>query len=210
MSSGISPEVWCQSQSCHPDSSAVRTLGAVNRPSVRSPSTTEIEIIEGCASLASVAITRKQSEAALHDSEAQLRLITDGLPVLIAYLDNQQCYQFANKTAEKWHRLPRTEIIGSHIRDIVGEVNYPKIQPYLESALSGKTVTFETELFLSDRQVRHISGTCISDLDHDGEVKGVINLVSDISDRKATERMKNEFISVVSHELRTPLMNCLE
>ena len=171
----------------------------------RSPSTTEIEIIEACASLASVAITRKQSEAALSDSEAQLRLITDGLPVLIAYLDNQQCYQFANKTAEKWHRLPRTEIIGSHIRDILGEVNYLKIQPYLESALSGKTVTFETELFLNDRQVRHISGACISDLDHDGKVKGVINLVSDISDRKATERMKNEFISVVSHELRTPL-----
>ena len=66
-------------------------------------------------------------------------------------------------------------------------------------------MTFETELFLSNRSLRYISATCIPVLDIDGEVKGVINLVSDISDRKATELMKNEFISVVSHELRTPL-----
>ncbi|MBE9043610.1 PAS domain S-box protein [Pleurocapsales cyanobacterium LEGE 10410] len=171
----------------------------------RSPKPKELEIIEACASLASVAITRKQSEAALQNSESQLRLITDALPVLIAYLDDRQCYQFANKTAENWHRLPRTKIVGSHIKDIVGEVNYPKIQPYIESALSGNTATFETELFLSDRSLRHISATCIPALYSDGEVKGVINLVSDISDRKANERMKNEFISVVSHELRTPL-----
>ncbi|MGH2416144.1 MAG: sensor histidine kinase, partial [Microcystaceae cyanobacterium] len=36
-------------------------------------------------------------------------------------------------------------------------------------------------------------------------VKGFFALMSDISDRKAIERMKDEFISVVSHELRTPL-----
>jgi signal transduction histidine kinase len=38
-----------------------------------------------------------------------------------------------------------------------------------------------------------------------GKVQGFFALTSDISDRKAIERMKDEFISVVSHELRTPL-----
>ena len=36
-------------------------------------------------------------------------------------------------------------------------------------------------------------------------VKGFFALNSDISDRKAIERMKDEFISIISHELRTPL-----
>ena len=34
---------------------------------------------------------------------------------------------------------------------------------------------------------------------------GFFALASDISDHKAIERMKDEFIAVVSHELRTPL-----
>jgi PAS domain S-box-containing protein len=33
----------------------------------------------------------------------------------------------------------------------------------------------------------------------------VVSLIQDISERKAIERMKDEFISVVNHELRTPL-----
>ncbi|MEL6815744.1 MAG: ATP-binding protein, partial [Cyanobacteria bacterium J06598_3] len=36
-------------------------------------------------------------------------------------------------------------------------------------------------------------------------IKGFFALTTDISDRKAIERMKDEFIAVVSHELRTPL-----
>ncbi len=49
-----------------------------------------------------------------------------------------------------------------------------------------------------DRQARHISATYIPDLDQDGEVKGFVALISDISDRKAISQMKDEFISVVS------------
>jgi signal transduction histidine kinase len=47
--------------------------------------------------------------------------------------------------------------------------------------------------------------TYIPHLDEQKNVKGFFALTSDISDRKAIERMKDEFISVVSHELRTPL-----
>ena len=59
---------------------------------------------------------RKQSEAALQQSETQLRLITDALPALIAYIDRRQCYQFVNRTYEGWQKQPLTKIIGSHMR----------------------------------------------------------------------------------------------
>ena len=39
----------------------------------------------------------------------------------------------------------------------------------------------------------------------DGAVVGAVVTLSDISARRAVERMKDEFVSVVSHELRTPL-----
>jgi PAS domain S-box-containing protein len=38
-----------------------------------------------------------------------------------------------------------------------------------------------------------------------GGVEGYLVMVSDISERKSIERLKNQFISTVSHELRTPL-----
>jgi PAS domain S-box-containing protein len=42
-------------------------------------------------------------------------------------------------------------------------------------------------------------------LDRDGQMKSVLSMALDVTDRDRVERMKNEFISVVSHELRTPL-----
>ena len=63
----------------------------------RSPEPKELEIIEACANLASIAIIRQQVEATLQHSESQLRLITDAVPALISYVDNQQCYQFVNQ-----------------------------------------------------------------------------------------------------------------
>lgn len=38
-----------------------------------------------------------------------------------------------------------------------------------------------------------------------GELTGYIGVATDITARKAVDRMKDEFISIVSHELRTPL-----
>ncbi|MBW4534336.1 MAG: PAS domain S-box protein [Pleurocapsa minor HA4230-MV1] len=169
------------------------------------PEPKELEIIEACANLASIAITRQQSEAVLQQSESQLRLITDALPALIAYVDNRQCYQFVNQTFGDWFGKSPTQIIGSHLQEILGEAYYQQIKHHLELALTGQTVTYETELELSDRSLHWVNVTHIPDLDKEGGVKGFISLISDISNRKATERMKDEFVSIVSHELRTPL-----
>jgi PAS domain S-box-containing protein len=38
-----------------------------------------------------------------------------------------------------------------------------------------------------------------------GEVTGAVVLFRDVTERRALDKMKNEFVSVVSHELRTPL-----
>ena len=45
---------------------------------------------------------RRQAEAALRQSEEQLRLITNALPVLIAYVDDRQQYRFNNQAYNDW------------------------------------------------------------------------------------------------------------
>lgn len=148
---------------------------------------------------------RKQAEAALRQSEEQLRLITNALPVLIAYVDDQQQYRFNNNAYFDWLGKSPGEIYGSHLQHIWGAACYQRMQFYVDSALSGHTVTYENEITLANGNQRSVDVTYVPHLDDQNTVKGFFALTSDISDRKAIERMKDEFISVVSHELRTPL-----
>ena len=148
---------------------------------------------------------RLEAEAALRHSEEQLRLIANGLPVLIAYVDQQQCYKFNNEAYQNWLGLSPREIYNSHLLQVHGAQEYQQIQPYVDTALKGETVTYERDLMLQDGSIHSLNVTYIPHIQGADLVQGFFALTSDISDRKAIERMKDEFISVVSHELRTPL-----
>ncbi|PSB48130.1 ATP-binding protein, partial [Chamaesiphon polymorphus] len=148
---------------------------------------------------------RKQAETALRQSEEQLRLITNALPVLIAYIDDRECYQFNNRAYTDWLGQSLTAMHGTHMRQVWGNDCYQRMEPYIQTALAGQVVTYENEIDLIDGSSRSVSVTYIPHRDLEDRVGGFFALTSDISDRKAIERMKDEFISVVSHELRTPL-----
>ncbi|MEA5568900.1 ATP-binding protein [Anabaena sp. UHCC 0399] len=148
---------------------------------------------------------RMHAEATLRQREEQLRLITNALPVLIAYVDEQQQYRFNNQAYHDWLGQSPGEIYGCHLRQVWGEDCYQRMQVYVKIALAGQAVTYENDIVLKDGSGRSVDVTYIPHLDDQNTVKGFFALSSDISDRKAIERMKDEFISVISHELRTPL-----
>ncbi|MEL6604995.1 MAG: ATP-binding protein [Cyanobacteria bacterium J06614_10] len=147
---------------------------------------------------------RQRTASALRHSEKQLRLITNALPALVAYIDSHHRYRFNNYAYELWYDIPYQQIKGRQVSDIVSLGVYQQMLPYLEQALMGEKVTYEAEMVQSSGERLWASVSYIPDM-RDGQVQGLFSLVSDISDRKATERMKDEFVSVVSHELRTPL-----
>ena len=155
---------------------------------------------------------RKQIEAALRQSEYQLRLVTNNLPVLIAYVDCQQRYQFNNQVYEQWLGFSPADISGKSMQQVMGEDYYQSVRPHIEAVLAGQQVSYESEVTFKDGRDRSVSVTYIphiETLSHSdaalAKTKGFFALTTDISDRKAIERMKDEFIAVVSHELRTPL-----
>lgn len=148
---------------------------------------------------------QRQSEAALRRSEARLRLTANTLPALICYVDTEQRYGFNNQTYEDWYGIPIAELQGRYIWESLGNEDYTRIQPQVEAALAGRQTSFETELTTPDGKSRCLMVTYIPEIDEHGDVKGFFGLSNDISDRKAAERMKDEFVSIVGHELRTPL-----
>jgi PAS domain S-box-containing protein len=130
---------------------------------------------------------RKQAEIALRQSEEQLRLITDSLPVCICYLDQEQRYRFVNKTYEAWFGCNRDEIYGRTLREFVGEAAYSAIQQYNERVLAGETVYYESEVPYRLGGSRYISGILIPEFDAQSQVRGWFALITDITERKQTE-----------------------
>ncbi|HEY9669469.1 MAG TPA: PAS domain S-box protein, partial [Coleofasciculaceae cyanobacterium] len=130
---------------------------------------------------------RKQIEEALQQQEAQLRLITNTVPVLISFVDAQQRYRFNNRTYEEWFGHPATEVYGKPIREVLGEAAYEAVLPYVEQVLAGQPITFESEIPYQEGGIRYVSATYVPRFDCQGNVEGYVGLVSDISERKQAE-----------------------
>ena len=108
---------------------------------------------------------RQLAEAALRNSEAQLRLITNHLPVLIAYVDSQQRYQFTNEVYQHWLGQSPADSYGASIEQVMGEAYYKKNRPYIEAVLAGKQVSYESELTFQDGRSHSVSVAYVPHID---------------------------------------------
>ena len=148
---------------------------------------------------------RIEAEKSFQRSEEQLRLITDGLPVLIAYIDDRQRYLYNNRTYETWFGKSRSTLIGQKISTLYPQQDYQKMLPYIKEALLGKAVSFEIQSINEKQPTFWMNITYIPDFDANNQVKGFFSMIEDITERKQVEKMKSEFVSIASHEMRTPL-----
>jgi len=129
----------------------------------------------------------KERTQRLAESESRLRLIADSLPALISYVDTDLIYRFNNQAYEEWFGKSSNEIIGRHIRDVVGEATYQRTLSRLNVALSGKMESYEYELPLPSGDVRYVSASYVPDFEANGRVRGIFVLATDITDRKLAE-----------------------
>ncbi|WNZ25591.1 PAS domain-containing protein [Leptolyngbya sp. NK1-12] len=124
---------------------------------------------------------------ALRAREAQLQLITDSISGCISYIDASYRYRFVNRTYEDWFNCKKADILGKTVEDVIGTSAYQRVRQYVERALSGETVTYEAEMPYQGDKIRHISAVLVPDLDEQQAVQGYYALITDISDRKASE-----------------------
>lgn len=130
---------------------------------------------------------RKQAEEALRQRETELRLVTNAVPALIAFVDADQRYRFNNQSYEDWFGQSATELYGQHIRDVVGKASYEQIRPYVEQVLAGQQVTFERSVAFKNGHTQYLVVTYVPRFDDQGVVEGFVALITNISDRKQAE-----------------------
>jgi PAS domain S-box-containing protein len=129
----------------------------------------------------------EQANRDIAESEARMRLVTDSMPLMLAYLDRDQVYRYVNIKFIEWLGLSREEIIGRRVPDVLGPAKYAMIRKQVESALSGKYETYERQYETPSGGIQHVLAHQAPHLAADGQVLGYYALLEDITERKQAE-----------------------
>ncbi|CAN5323033.1 hypothetical protein BH09PSE6_BH09PSE6_21630 [soil metagenome] len=129
---------------------------------------------------------RQRVRTALQESESKLRLITDNVDTLIAYIDPAYRYQFANKRYEDWFGVPVDAILGQTMAEFMGEAAFQEFEPHIRDALLGLRVQFTREHAQPDGRVIVAQVTYLPHVEN-GIVLGVYSITHDITPLKAVE-----------------------
>lgn len=146
-------------------------------------------------------------------TDARTSFVTEHAAVMLAHCDRELRYVFANRVyAERFGNTPGS-LLGKRIPEVIGLQAFEAIKPFVERALAGERVEFETEVPYETLQTRFMHCTYVPDIDaRSGQTLGFVAAISDITDRRRLEeqlreadRLKDEFLAVLAHELRNPL-----
>jgi formate hydrogenlyase transcriptional activator len=185
-------------------------------PEVRTPSETDLRLIEGAGHIAVIAIEGERSqeslrsafeeirdsEAKLRQEERELRQLMDFLPQHVLVLDKDGTLLQANKTMLDYKGLTLEEMKGGGTRERINRDVHPddleRVQSERSAGLS-RGVPFETEkrLLGKDGQFRWFLFRYNPVLNEAGDIVRWFATATDIEDRKqAEDRMRNEAIAL--------------
>ncbi|MCP3675521.1 MAG: PAS domain-containing protein [Gammaproteobacteria bacterium] len=145
----------------------------------------------------------KKIETALLEKEREITLYTDNSPALLAYLDNNLVFRFANKTIADSHNLKKEDIIGSKISDVLSKDELDFKRQYIGFALENRKQQFEYES--QDIFSGYYLVTYIPDVNSDNKVIGIYTISQDISNRRKAELALREINTTLEQrvEMRT-------
>jgi len=111
----------------------------------------------------------KESAASAEGERFDVDHLLNNLPGLVAYLDRDLCYRYANKNYAAGHALRPQDLIGKRCETLCGENSRALVIDHLTRALGGESTTFSYELAGLPVQADYVP-----DLRSDGSVAGVI------------------------------------
>jgi PAS domain S-box-containing protein len=155
---------------------------------------------------------RQQAEDARRESEERLRLVLDAIPALVAFLDPRHRYIFGNAAYGRWFGVDPETLPGRSVGEVIGEESYRRIRPYIERALAGEHVRYESPFVFGGGREGVLQAVYVPQRALDGRVTGYVAIAWDVSAERSAEQelrqradFERQLIGIVSHDLRNPL-----
>ncbi len=172
------------------------------------------DLLIAIGAIASLALENERyirSKAKKHKRETNLyndfiNKLVNNLVDSIVTIDSEGTIQASNRATTNLFNYPKKEIIGQNICKIIPDIEFCKEKYTIKNHKNLLDIQIDGRLELVGEKK---DGTIfpveisISKIEIDYNVMFSV-IIRDITERKESENIKNEFISIVNHELRTP------
>ncbi|CAG9228897.1 Diguanylate cyclase with PAS/PAC sensor [Paraburkholderia sabiae] len=143
------------------------------------------------------------TERQLGATRVDLHAIANNLPVLVAYVDGERRYRFANSTYREWLGVDPEEIVGRLAHEVLAADYVAAIEPYVQRVLNGERVEYEVGATVNGSR-RVLRGVLVPRRVHDQAADGYYLLVQDVTERTALlDRLRHQAF----HDALTGLPN---
>lgn len=138
-----------------------------------------------------------QAEANLHshiglqNEFADLTILLNSIPALVAYINCNMVLQFCNQPFKNWFNI-NGELTGQNFQLIVGPEIFDQVQHHLGKVLVGEGAHFQISVN-TQRGRQYLEATLSPHFDQRRQVKGFIFHCSDVTEKNRTERALKDY-----------------
>jgi PAS domain S-box-containing protein len=159
---------------------------------VATPLRDEAGRLRGFAKIMRDRTDMKRAAEAERERERQLQLLTDRVPVMIAHCDAEGRFKYVNKPYAARFRVHPSEVVGKHIRDVLGKAGYAAIAQQVDTVLRGERIEFELEVPYEGYGPQIVRCAYDPEFDEEGRVQGFVAAIVNVTEARQVRNALRE------------------